>query len=237
METAVEGMRIETADGVATATLARAPENLLTGAICRALTELLLRPPPQLHVLRLRAEGRVFCLGRERVAEDVGSLRDEVQALVALNLALRDSPVVSVAEVHGDAAGFGVGLAALCDVTVAAASARFWFPEVEIDLAPTVVLSWLPRLVGTKTAVHLTATGRRVDAAEAARLGLVTSVVDDGDLATTVDIEVERLRGLSPHVHGQIKAFTAQTADLTTEQAYVLATERLILGSMARRRE
>jgi methylglutaconyl-CoA hydratase len=236
MQPAAEGLRIETADGVATATLARAPANLLTGAICRALTDLLLRPPPELHVLRLRAEGAVFCLGRERVAEDVGSLRDEVEALVALNLALRDSPVVSVAEVHGDAAGFGVGLAALCDVTVAAASARLWFPEVEIDLAPTVVLSWLPRLVGTKAAVHLAATGRRVDAAEAARLGLVTSVVDPADLAAVVDAEVERLRGLSPRVHGEIKAFVAHTADLSTDQAYVLATDRLVLGSMARRR-
>lgn len=237
METAPEGLRIETTNGVATATLDRPPGNLLTGAICRTLTDLLLHPPPELHVLRLRAEGPVFCLGRERVAEDVRSLRDEVDALVQVNLALRDSSIVSVAEVHGDAAGFGVGLAALCDVTVAAAAARFWFPEVEIDLAPTVVLSWLPRLVGTKTAVHLTATGRSIDAAEAARLGLVTSVTDAAELTSVVDAEVERLRGLSPRVHGEIKRFVAETADLTCDQAYVLATERLVLGSMARRRD
>ena len=91
--------------------------------------------------------------------------------------ALRTSPLVTIAEVHGDAAGFGVGLIAACDVAVAVSDAHFWFPEVGIDLAPALVLAWLPRVVGERQAFWLTATGERVAAARAQELGLVNEVV------------------------------------------------------------
>ena len=99
-------------------------------------------------MLVLRSAGEAFCLGRERTAATAHELPGEVDTLVAVNDALSRSPLVSVAVVAGDAAGFGVGLAALCDVAVAADTARFSFPEVGIGLAPTLVLAWLAGTVG-----------------------------------------------------------------------------------------
>src|SRR3712207_6933355 len=49
---------------------------------------------------------------------------------------------------------------AACDVSVAVASARIFFPEVSIGLAPALVLAWLPRVIGAREAFWLTATGR-----------------------------------------------------------------------------
>lgn len=230
-----EGLTFARDGDLLVATVDRGDDNRLSSSICRALTEVL-EDPDGVHVLHLRAEGEAFCLGRDRAAEDPATLRSEVRALIDLNEALRRSRVVTVAEVQGDAAGFGVGLAALCDVSVAARSARFWFPEVEIDLAPTVVLSWLPRRVGELRAFHLTATGERVSADDAVVMGLLTVAVDDGELPTRAKAEVERLRSFQPWVHEQIKGFLGAAAELTEGQAYDLATERLILGSMARRR-
>lgn len=230
-----DGLALDRDGDVMVATIDRGADNRLSSDICRALTEVL-DDPDGVHVLHVRAAGEAFCLGRDRAAEDPTALRGEVRALVELNLALRRSPVVSVAEIQGDAAGFGVGLAALCDVSVAARSARFWFPEVEIDLAPTVVLSWLPRRVGELRAFHLTATGERVGADEAAAMGLITAAVDDSELATRVKAEIERLRTCQPWVHAQVKSFLGAATDLSERQAYELATERLILGSMTRRR-
>lgn len=230
-----DGLTLDRDGDLLVATIDRGADNRLSSNICRALTETLDRPDG-VHVLHVRAAGKSFCLGRDRAAEEPAALREEVRALVELNQALRHSPVVSVAEVQGDAAGFGVGLAALCDLSIAARSARFWFPEVEIDLAPTVVLSWLPRRVGELRAFHLTASGERVGADQAAKMGLVTVAVDDSELSTRVKAEIERLRGLQPWVHAQIKGFLAATSDLAEDQAYELATERLILGSMTRRR-
>src|SRR3954471_5802334 len=102
------------AAGVLEVVIDRPPDNLLTVGLCAELTELLLNPPPGAHVLRLRAAGEVFCLGRERAGTTPAELRAETRTLVSLHRALRDTPLVTVAEVNGDAAGFGVGgLAAL----------------------------------------------------------------------------------------------------------------------------
>lgn len=222
--------------GVVSVTIDRGSDNLLTGAMCAALTDFLLEPPPDAHVLVLSARGQVFCRGRERAAETPHELREEVDALIALNKALSDTPLVTVARVQGDAAGFGVGLAALCRVTLASPSARFWFPEVEIGLAPAVVLAWLPRLVGQKQAFHLTATGRPVTAPEAAALGLVTAVAQSDDaLDAMVQDEVDALAKHSPRVHAEIGAFIRVGAEMTQAGAYDLAAEKLIVGSMTRR--
>jgi methylglutaconyl-CoA hydratase len=231
-----EGLDVTVDGPVIRVVIDRGDDNLLTTAMCEDLTGLLAAPPPGTHVLRLAARGPSFCLGRERRAGSLEELRREVTALVELNRALRRSPLVTVAEVHGDAAGFGVGLAALCRVSVAAPSARLWFPEVEIGLAPTVVLAWLPRLVGQKRAFDLTATARRVDAAEAMGMGLLTAVAPSGRaLEATVDGYVATLRRHQPAVHAQIAGFLEAGADLTQDQADDLAAEKLILASLAGR--
>lgn len=232
----VPGLDVAVDGPVVRVALDRGDGNLLTTEMCERLAGLLLDPPAGARVLRLAARGPSFCLGRERGAADLEALRTEVGALVALNRALRRSPLVTVAEVHGDAAGFGVGLVALCRVSIAAPSARLWFPEVEIGLAPVVVLAWLPRMVGPKRAFDLTATARRVTAGEALGLGLLTSVASSDDaLEETVDDYVATLLELPAAPQAEIAAFLEVSADLTQDQADELATEKLILASMAGR--
>lgn len=231
--TTVAGLTIHRDGAVVTATIDRGPGNLLSTEMCAVLTAELRDPRDGAHILHLRAAGENFCLGRDRTARDPDALRAEVGALVALNRALASTRLVTVAEVAGDAAGFGAGLAALCRVAIAAPSARLWFPEIEIGLNPTVVLAWLPRLVGRRLAFDLTATGRRVPAAEAAQIGLLTAVAPSDDaLPATV---AERIAALGKHpaaVHAGIAAFLDATADLTTDQAYELATDRLVLAAL-----
>lgn len=231
-----EGLHLTRQDtGVVRAVLDRGAENLITAEMCDALTTFLRDPSPDAHVLVLASRAPNFCLGRERWATSVTQLREEVGKLVALNRALQATRLVTVAEVNGDAAGYGAGLAALCDMAFAAPSARFWFPEVDMDLAPAVVLAWLPLLVGRKNAFRLTATGRKISASEAAGIGLVTAVAPSLDaLETTVRDEVASLTKHSRRVHGEIKEFLRATADLSQDQCYDLATEKLILGSLTR---
>jgi methylglutaconyl-CoA hydratase len=223
------------AKGVLDVALRRAPENLMTIEMCVELTELLLRPPPDAHVLRLRASGEVFCLGRERAGSTPGELREESAILVGLHRAVRDSPLVTVAQVHGDAAGFGVGLLAACDVAVASANARFWFPEIEIGLAPALVLAWLPRLVGEREAFWLTATGEKVPAARALELGLVNAVVPDQDaLVAEVDRRIDALLAHQLRVHTEIKDMLRVSSALDEDHALALSIDRLVVGSLRR---
>ena len=90
-------------------------------------------------------------------------------------------PLPTVAAVNGVALAGGFDLAVLCDVRVAARSAVFAHPEHAFG---DVVYAPLHDLVGGAVARDLCLTGRRVDAEEALRLGLVTRVVDDADLAS-----------------------------------------------------
>jgi methylglutaconyl-CoA hydratase len=221
--------------GVLDVELDRAPDNLMTVPLCQRLTDLLLRPPEGAHVLRLRAAGEVFCLGRERPAASAGELRDETRVLVELHQALRGTALVTIAQVHGHAAGFGVGMIAACDVAVAIENAQFWFPEVDIDLAPAIVLAWLPQLVGEREAFWLTATGERLPALAAKQLGLINEVVADGAaLADEVERRVAALRAHSPRVHTEIKEMLRLSRVLDEDSALAASVDRLVVGALRR---
>jgi len=222
-------------DGVIVAELDNPPRNLWTSELCQQLAALLDMPPPSAHVLVLRSSGDVFCLGRERAGRTTGELRSEASMLVAFTRAFRRTRLVTVAEVHGDAAGFGVGVVAASDVAVAAADARFSFPEVGIGLAPALVLAWLPRVVGEREAFWLTATGEEISAARARELGLLNAVAPTvQELRLDVDKRVKVLRRNKPRVHAEIRDMLRVMSQLSADSALDLSIDRLVSGFQRR---
>src|SRR5256885_17242483 len=97
-----------------------------------------------------------------------------------LILRLRATPQPVIAAVNGPAAGFGLALALGCDIRLAAREAVFRVAFVNIGVSNCDMgTSWLlPRLIGASRSHELMLTGRRVDAEEALRIGLVSDVVD-----------------------------------------------------------
>jgi methylglutaconyl-CoA hydratase len=224
-------------DGVVLVELARPPDNLFSVELCGRLAHLLDAPPAGTHIVRFRAAGDVFCMGRDRggSSSTPAEIRAEAQALADLTRSAQRTRVVTVVEVQGDAAGFGVGLIAAFDVSVAVRQSSFRFPEVGIGLAPALVLAWLPRLVGRREAFWLTATGTPLGALRAAELGLLNEVVDDRDaLIARVDEMVADLRSRSARVHGDIKDMLRVFGDLGDEQAIEVSIDRLVVGSLRR---
>jgi len=222
-------------DGVILAELSRPPENLFSIELCDSLAALLDDPPEGAHVLRFRSTGDVFCLGRDRGGSTPAEVRAEAEALAGLTRSAQRTRLVTVAEVQGDAAGFGVGLVAAFDVSVAVRDASFRFPEVGIGLAPALVLAWLPRVVGRREAFWLTATGTPLPAHRAAELGLLNEVVDSReDLAKRVDDMVAELRSRSPRVHADIKDMLRVFGDVGDERALDVSIDRLVVGSLRR---
>jgi enoyl-CoA hydratase/carnithine racemase len=88
----------------------------------------------------------------------------------------------TIAAVNGAARGGGMTLAISCDLILAAESASFGYPEIELGLIPAIHFAHLPRIIGRHRAFDLLFTGRRFEAAEAAAMGLVSRVVPDGAL-------------------------------------------------------
>jgi enoyl-CoA hydratase/carnithine racemase len=101
---------------------------------------------------------------------------------------LRRPDFVAVAAVQGHAVGAGFQLALACDLRVAADDAQFTMAEPSLGLVPDLGgTQVLVDLVGYSRALEICATGRRVGAAEAAALGLVTAVVSGPELSGAVD--------------------------------------------------
>ena len=93
-----------------------------------------------------------------------------------------------IAGVRGVAAGLGCNLALVCDYVVAARSASFWYPFAARGFTPDSGSTFLlPRLVGTARAKQILMLGRQIDGATAFEWGMVTELVDDGDLGAAID--------------------------------------------------
>jgi methylglutaconyl-CoA hydratase len=109
---------------------------------------------------------------------------DNMEDSAALARTLRTIYEVSkptIARVHGPAIAGGCGLATVCDIVVATASASFGYTEVKIGFIPAIVMAFLVRKVSQIQARELLLTGRIIPAGEAHARGLVTTVVEGAD--------------------------------------------------------
>jgi enoyl-CoA hydratase len=146
----------------------------------------------------LTGAGQAFCAGGDLDmllrANDDAELRAELSRNHrSLLRALLTLPIPVVAAVNGPAVGFGAELAALCDMVVMGRDAYLCDPHVHLGLPPSpgCQLVW-PHLASRAVAKELLLTGRRVDAHEALRLGLVNRVVESGtELAAALEIADE----------------------------------------------
>lgn len=201
--------------GVATLRLNRpAVGNALDVPLARALMEAAIRADEDAAVrcVVLTGTGRFFCAGG-----DVGAFAAAGEAAPALikeitgylhsaiaRLARMGKPLVTA--VNGPAAGAGFSLAALGDIALAAASAHFTLAYTGIGLTPDGGSTWLlPRLVGLRRAQELVLTNRRLGAADAAALGLVTRVVADDALAAEVAATAATLAAGATQALGQAR--------------------------------
>ena len=176
------------ADGVATITLNR-PEkrNAMNGAVLDGLDRSFdeLESRTDVHVIVVRAEGRVFCAGldlRELNARQRGE-QDAESGIVALLGKIETSRHPTIAMVQGDALAGGCELALHCDLRVASHAARFGMPLARLGLiVPFRLGQKLVEIVGPAFTKQILLTGRPVDAQRAYEIGMIHELVADGEL-------------------------------------------------------
>jgi 2-(1,2-epoxy-1,2-dihydrophenyl)acetyl-CoA isomerase len=217
----VSAVELTVADGIARIWLNR-PEagNSVDPGLASALAERAasLEGCSDVRVVVLGAHGKMFCVGGDLTffasaddpAKAIHALADGVHA-AERSLARLDAPVVC--RVQGAAAGIGFSLVCAADIVIAGASASFTAAYGAVGLSPDGGQSWtLPRLVGLRRATELILTNRRVQAAEAAAMGLVTEAVPDEELDDRVAAVVARLRAGSLPAMGAAKHLLAASA-------------------------
>ena len=133
------------------------------------------------------------------------NLRD-ADAAAGLFGALDALPVPLVGRIQGAALGGGAGLAAVCDVVVAADDAVFGFTEVRLGILPAVIGPFVVAKIGVSAARALFLTGGRFPAPQAHRLGLVHEVVPAAELDAVVDVVVRDLLLGAPSAQRRVKA-------------------------------
>lgn len=176
---------------------------------------------PDTNVIVIEARGEHFCRGRDGRGDSTEHLtphemRMQVMgAVLGVYDAIAEAPIPVVARVHGSALGFGAALAGCCDLTLAAETARFAFPEIKHNIPPTLAISAVIRKVPAKALAYLIYSGQDVSAQEAVQIGLASRVFPDATFAADFDRFVADLAD-KPRLNLEtIKKFMTNAAGLS----------------------
>ena len=176
--------------------------------------------------------GRAFCsgadLGEFRRQESGGVLprREMLGAYYRTFLDVRDLAVPTIAAVNGPAIGAGLNLALVCDLRIAAASARFGATFVRLGIHPGGGATYmLARLLGPARAAEMLLSGELVDGARALEMGLVNRLVDDAELPAAAASLAATIAGNAPRAVRATKR--ALRLALDADMAAVLEVEGL----------
>ena len=187
---------------------------------------------PAARVLRIGARGDVFCTGRERAGRDAVSIHQEVSRLIELKRLLRASSLITIAEVQGNAFGFGLGLAILCDFTLVSSSASLAFPEMRKGLPPAAIMAYLGSYSLPKHVFPMVLFGDEITAEAALAAGLVTRVVSGELLQAEAEALTERVLALDDTGARQCKAFFQSAQESPIEHNFRCATETLTVAAL-----
>jgi len=228
-------------DGVAILTLNRpAQRNALSTALMSALQGALdrLRDDRSVKVVVIEGAGPAFCAGHDLKELRANPTRQAYEAVFAqcsrLMMTITKLPKPVIAKVHGIATAAGCQLVATCDLAVAARSARFATPGVNIGLFCSTPMVALSRAVGRKPAMEMLLTGDPIDAETARSVGLLNRVVDDAELDRATMALAGQIASKSPLTLAIGKEAFYKQAELGLEEAYAYASEVMTRNMLAR---
>ena len=190
------------------------------------------------RVVVLRGAGATFCAGADLqwMSRMAGYTREEnvadARMAALMFLALDSLPVPLIGRIQGAALGGGAGLAAVCDVVVAAEDAMFGFTEVVLGILPAMISPYVVRKIGLSAARELCLSGVRFSAARAKDIGLVHDVVTSDRLDLTVERHVTQFLKAAPSAIAATKRLLCQVAgrmpaDVLEQTADAIATQRV----------
>ena len=203
--------------------------NALSDAMVAALLAHLRRAmaDPAVRVVVLTGAGPVFCAGADLKAGGIGSAGAAENPFVQVMRTIWDAPKPVIGRVNGHAFGGGVGLAAACDLTVAADEATFAFSEVRVGVIPAMIsVVVLPKL-GIQNAMWLFLTGERFAAQRAVELGLIHRVVPSAELDSAVDEVIGMIRLGGPNAIREAKQLVRRIPELSMDDGFRYTTRKI----------
>jgi enoyl-CoA hydratase/3-hydroxyacyl-CoA dehydrogenase len=211
-----ETVLLETRGAVAIAWLNRPPANPLSPQAVADLVSVWESVEGQARAFVI-ASSNIFTFSAGADIKELAKLSPDAEGAELVESAHRfmrgmeQSPTVTIAAVNSIALGGGCELAMACDFRIAAESATFGQPEINLGIIPGFGgTQRLPRLVGESKALELNLTGDPIDAYEAHRVGLANQVVPDHELFDTALAWARKLAEQAPIAVEEIKRRSAQ---------------------------
>ncbi|MFJ6215964.1 enoyl-CoA hydratase family protein [Streptomyces sp. NPDC092296] len=162
---------------------------------------------PAVRAVVLTHTGKVFCAGADLSEATSGDPTAGPRRLVEILRAVVECPKPVIARADGHVRAGGLGLLGACDIAVAGPAASFAFTEVRLGLAPAVISLPLRPKLEPRAAARYYLTGETFDAAEAARIGLLTLAAEDTGQA--LEPILDGLRKASPQGLAESKRLVA----------------------------
>lgn len=186
----------------------------------------------------LSGAGKVFCAGADLtwMSKMVGYSREDnvrdAREMARMFEALDRLPIPLIGRIHGAALGGGAGLAAVCDIVVAAEDAIFGFTEVKLGILPAVIAPYALAKIGRSAARELFLTGARFSAERAREIGLVHAVGETAELDRMVAKYVNDLLTSGPEAVSAAKRMIARVmawreGDIAEVTASTIAERRI----------
>jgi methylglutaconyl-CoA hydratase len=187
----------------------------------------------EIRVVVLAGAGKTFSAGADVtwMSETVTYTEEEnvrdATAMSRMFGALNALPIAVIGRIQGAALGGGAGLAAVCDIVVAADDALFGFTEVKLGILPAVISPFALAKIGRSAARELFLTGARFSAARAREIGLVHAVVPAADLDATVARYVDEILSAGPEAVAAAKALIPAVWSSTPDDATALTARAI----------
>ncbi len=229
-------IRFEKENKVARVTFCR-PEihNAFNSTMISEMTDVFARieKDDSIRVVLLTGEGKSFCAGAD-LNWMRGVIKQTFEENLAESLALAECfhkiytsrrPVIG--RINGSAIGGGTGFVAVCDVAVAARSAKFSFSEVKIGIVPAVIGPYVIRKMGEGKARELFITGERMNADRAHDVGLINKVVDDNQLDREVDALIKSILSSGPEAVAMAKKLVSEVPGMRPSEFKTYTAEMI----------
>ncbi len=217
-----------TADQVLRVTLNRPKvHNAINPEMITELTTLFygLREEKNLRAVILAGEGKSFCAGADlgwmkaSLKDPEQASRESSQKLSQMFEAIYQCPLPTLAHVHGNIMGGGLGLVAVCDIVTAESSSKFCLSEVKLGLVPAVISIYLLQKISRGQVTPLMLTAESFSAEKAASLGLINHYGDKPACHAFIKQNLAQLLDNGPEALRASKALLHDLIDLSWEEA------------------
>jgi len=180
----------------------------------------------RVRVIVITGAGSAFCAGADLKSGGVAASAGE-NPFVTVMKTIWEAPKPVIGRVNGAAFGGGVGLAAACDLTVAADTCVFSFSEVRVGVIPAMIAVVVIPKLGIQNAMWLFLTGERFAARRAVELGLIHRCVPAAELDQATDTLVSMVRLGGPNAIREAKQLIRRVPELSMDEAYRYAQKKI----------